>query len=91
MNRPLYLTGAIAGVVLTLGTLFYVVFGMMRAFATLSGSGISDPQGLSRAIDKVLVGSASIFVAMPLGGILAVYCIVKLINARKAPPSLPRR
>ena len=81
--------GSIVGVLVTLSPMLYTVFGMMRAFAVLAGKGVQDPHALSSAIGEVLVGSAALFVAMPLGAMLAAYCITKLLNARKGPPALP--
>jgi hypothetical protein len=91
VKRTFHFIGAIAGVLLALGPLFYIVFGYLRMFSVLGRSGLQDPQKLSGAIGDVLLGSVSLFVVVPLGATLAAYFIVKLLNAPKAPPPLPKR
>jgi hypothetical protein len=89
VKSPLHFLGAVVGVLITLSPMLYIFFGMMRAFAVLSRSGVQDSRGLAGAIGEVLLGSAALFVVMPLGAMLAAYCITKLLNARKGPPPLP--
>ena len=61
-NSYLSVIGVVSPMIGLLGT----VIGMMRAFATLGASGISDPRGLATSIGEVLLATASgLFIAIP--------------------------
>lgn len=61
-NSYLSVIGVVAPMIGLLGT----VIGMMKAFATLGGSGISDPRKLASSIGEVLTATASgLFIAIP--------------------------
>jgi hypothetical protein len=92
VKRSLLICGIVIGVILTLGPawgLLGTVFGMMHAFQTLGGSGISDPKALSGAIGETLLATTAGLVACPIGILLLAVCIVMLVNLSKEPPPLP--
>jgi len=61
-NSYLSVIGVVSPMIGLLGT----VIGMMKAFATLGTSGISDPRGLATSIGEVLMATASgLFIAIP--------------------------
>ena len=61
-NSYLSVIGVVSPMIGLLGT----VIGMMKAFAVLAGSGISDPRSLARSISEVLMATASgLFIAIP--------------------------
>src|SRR5207302_2769690 len=61
-NSYLSVIGVVSPMIGLLGT----VVGMMRAFSTIAGAGISDPRGLSTSIGEVLTATASgLFIAIP--------------------------
>jgi biopolymer transport protein ExbB len=61
-NSYLSVIGVISPMIGLLGT----VIGMMKAFAVLGASGISDPRGLATSIGEVLMATASgLFIAIP--------------------------
>lgn len=61
-NSYLSVIGVVSPMIGLLGT----VIGMMRAFSTLSASGIGDPRALAGAIGEVLLATASgLFIAIP--------------------------
>ena len=92
MKRSLLICGIVIGTILTLGPVWGTlgtVFGMMHAFQTLAGNGISDPKALSGSIGTTLLASGAGLVACPIGVLLLVGCIVMLVNSSKEPPPLP--
>jgi biopolymer transport protein ExbB len=61
-NAYLSVIGVVSPMIGLLGT----VIGMMKAFATLGSSGVSDPRALASAIGEVLMATASgLFIAIP--------------------------
>jgi len=71
-TRVRYLS--VIGVVSPMLGLTGTVLGMIRAFATLGQSGISDPSALAAAIGEVLVATATgLFVAIPAFGAYYVF------------------
>lgn len=94
-KRRLLLTGIIIGSLLTLSPaigLLGTVFGMIRAFATLGGSGITDPHALSESIGTALISTATGFFLFPVGVALLTISIVFFCRLRAStPPPLPRQ
>lgn len=92
MKRKLLISGIVIGVLLTLGPVWGMlatVIGMMGAFKTLSGDGISDPNVLSHHIGTTLMGTTLGLVACPIGIALLAGCIVGLVTGKKQPPPVP--
>jgi biopolymer transport protein ExbB/TolQ len=92
MKRKLLITGIVVGVLLMLGPVWGMlatVIGMMGAFKTLAGNGISDPNALSHQIGMQLMGTTLGLVACPIGIAMLAACIVGLVNDKKQPPPVP--
>jgi len=93
MKRKLLITGIVVGAFLMLGPLWGAIasaIGMMGAFKTLSGPGISDPQALSGQIGVQLMSMTAGLIACPIGIILLAVCIVMLVlDKKQQPPPLP--
>ncbi len=90
MKRPLLISGIVVGGILSLGPLWgflLTVFGMMHAFKTLGGAGISDPKQLSDSIGQSLAGAAIGLFATPVGLVLLIGCIIALVKMQKIPPA----
>ncbi|MEY4482708.1 MAG: hypothetical protein RL693_160 [Verrucomicrobiota bacterium] len=92
-KRTLLIVGIVAGAVMMLSPfvgLLGTVFGMQKAFSTLSSFGIGDPKALSGAIGETLISTvAGIIVAIP-GVLLFIGCIVGLVvSNRKSKPVTP--
>jgi hypothetical protein len=92
MKRKLLITGIVIGALLTLGPLWGMIgmaLGMMGAFKTLSGDGISDPHALSGRIGLQLASGMAGLVACSIGIVLLAACMISLVLDKKQPPPLP--
>jgi hypothetical protein len=70
--------------------LFGTVIGMMGAFKTLSGPGISDPNALSASIGTTLISTAAGLFLFPVGlGVLAISIVFFVRTGTAVPPPIP--
>lgn len=92
MKRKFLVAGIVVGAILALGPLWGAIataVGMMGAFKTLAGEGISDPKALSDQIGIQLMSASLGLLACPIGILLLVLCIVGLALDKKPPPLPP--
>lgn len=80
----------IVGALLTMAPFFGLagtVLGIMGAFNVLSGSGIADPNALSRHVAQSLYSTAIGLVLCPIG--IVVFTVSLIFYARRRPPAPP--
>ncbi len=92
MRRRLLIAGTIVGTLLSLAPffgLFGTVLSMMSTFKDLGGSGISDPNALSAHIGNTLLITWGSLLALPVGLVLLITCIILLATSKPQPQPVP--
>jgi hypothetical protein len=87
LNRTKPLIGIVIGsLLLVISPIAAVVltwFGMLRAFDTLGGSGISDPNRLSGNIGAVLIANSGGLIGSAIGLVILIVSIVLFVRAER--------
>jgi biopolymer transport protein ExbB/TolQ len=92
MKKFLQIAGIVVGSILALGPVWGAIgtaVGMMHAFNTLGGAGISDPRALSADIGHTLTASAIGMIACPVGIILLTICLISRARSKREAPLPP--
>lgn len=89
-KRRLMIAGMLLGGLLMMAPMFGLagtIFGMSRAFHSLSASGIGDPPALANAIGTTLTSTMIGLVLCPIGIVLLIISSVLLFKLPKPTPS----
>ena len=94
-KRRLTIAGIVVGSLLTLSPVFgflNTVFGMMRAFHTLAGSGFAEPKALAERINVTLLSTATGLFLLPFGIVILAISLIFYFQLRAStPPPLPTK
>lgn len=92
MRRKLLIAGIVVGTLLSFAPffgLFGTVLNMFGAFKDLGDSGVSNPNALSAHIGNTLLITWGSLLALPIGLVLLITCIIFLAISKPQAPPVP--